>query len=111
MATPNEPKLLSFGGAGIVYQVTKDCGEAAESRGTFGYHGQKVVSLPQERKFPDMDENDIDTMIRKCWYGEYGSIKSLKFEVIRWIAGSNSVWRKPCERRNMRQDVRNASNW
>ncbi len=89
--------------------------EGAEDRGTFGYHGPRteqfaigsviyymsrgyepydnewfgddhgpeVVRLLQERQFPKVDEHDMDTIIRKCWYGEYESIRNLKSEVIR----------------------------
>ena len=89
--------------------------EAADDRGTFGYHGPRteqfaigsifyymtrgyepydnewfgedhgkmIVRLLQERKFPKVDENDIDTIIYKCWQGEFGLIESLKLDVIR----------------------------
>jgi len=46
-------------------------------------HGPEVVSLLQEKNFPNIDDNDIDTIIHKCWYGEYKWIKSLKSEVMR----------------------------
>ena len=45
-------------------------------------HGKIVVSLLQEKKFPKLYENDIDTIIHKCWHGKYGSVRSLKLEVI-----------------------------
>lgn len=89
--------------------------EAADDRGTFGYHGPRteqfaigsilyymtrgyepyenewlgedhgpmVVTLLQEKKFPKVSENNVDTIIHKCWHGEFGSIKSLKLEVNR----------------------------
>ena len=89
--------------------------EAADDRGTFGYHGPRteqfaigsifyymtrgyepydnewfgedhgkmIFRLLQERKFPKVNENNIDTIIHKCWQGEFGLIESLKLEVIR----------------------------
>ncbi|KAL9099377.1 MAG: hypothetical protein Q9163_005116 [Psora crenata] len=89
--------------------------EAAENRGTFGYHGpcteqfaigsifyymtrgyepydnewfgedhgEMVVSLFQEKKFPKVNVNGIDTIIHKCWHGEYEWVRNMKLEVIR----------------------------
>ena len=46
-------------------------------------HGNMVVSFLQAKKFPTLNDNDMDTIIHKCWHGEYGSVSSLKLEVIR----------------------------
>ena len=46
-------------------------------------HGKIIVGLLHERKFPKVSENNLDTIIHKCWQGEFGLIESLKLKVIR----------------------------
>ena len=46
-------------------------------------YGKDVVRLLQGEKFPEMDRNNTDTIVRKHWYVEYRTIKGLKFEVMR----------------------------
>lgn len=50
----------------------------------FGWkHGNVVVSLLQEKKFPELNSKEMDIIIHNCWHGKYESIKRLKIEVIR----------------------------
>ena len=66
----------------VIYYMTR--GYEPYDNEWFGEdHGKEVVSLLQERNFPKLDKNDVDTIIHKCWYGEYGLVNNLKVEVIR----------------------------
>ncbi|KAI9808738.1 MAG: hypothetical protein M1825_003890 [Sarcosagium campestre] len=48
------------------------------------HHGRMVVQLLQERKFPVLKEDDaMDTIIHKCWQGEFPLVRSLKLDLIR----------------------------
>jgi len=117
-------KLIDFDNTTEVGSVFDGCqppyarvlgDEAADDRGTFGYHGRRteqfaigsifyymtrgyepydnewfgedhgkmIVRLLHERNFPKVNENNIDTIIHKCWHGEFRLIESLKLEVIR----------------------------
>lgn len=42
-----------------------------------------VVDLLMEKKFPRLNDDATDTIINKCWHGEYESIEDLKLEVVR----------------------------
>ena len=76
------PRTEQFAIGSVIYYITR--GYEPYDNEWFGDdHGKEVVRLLQERKFPKLDKNDTDTVIYKCWYGEYRSIKNLKFEVIR----------------------------
>ena len=46
-------------------------------------HGKMVARLLQDKKVPKVNENGTDILIHECWYGEYGSVRSLELEVIR----------------------------
>ena len=46
-------------------------------------NGMVMVDRLQEKKFPRLNDDATDTIIHKCWHGEYESIKDLKLEVVR----------------------------
>ena len=76
------PRTEQFAIGSVIYYMTR--GYEPYGNEWFGNdHGKEVVRLLQERKFPKVNRNDTDTIIRKCWNGEYGLTKSLKLEVIR----------------------------
>ncbi|KAL9123565.1 MAG: hypothetical protein Q9217_007013 [Psora testacea] len=76
------PRTEQFAIGSVFYYMTR--GYEPYDNEWFGEdHGKMVVSLLQEKKFPKVKENDIDTIIHKCWHGEYGMVRSLKLEVIR----------------------------
>lgn len=76
------PRTEQFAIGSVFYYMTR--GYEPYDNEWFGQdHGPMVVSLLQRKKFPKVNENGTDTIIRKCWHGEFGSVKSVKLEVIR----------------------------
>lgn len=76
------PRTEQFAIGSVIYYMTRGY-EPYDDEWFGDDHGPQVVSLLQEKNFPNIDDNDIDTIIHKCWYGEYKWIKSLKSEVMR----------------------------
>jgi hypothetical protein len=49
-----------------------------------------VVDFLQNIRFPQFDNGEIDTIIRKCWHRKYESIKSLKIEM-NWLIRNTDI--------------------
>jgi len=76
------PRTEQFAIGSIFYYMTRDY-ELYDNEWFGENHGKMIVRLLQERKFPKVNENNIDTIIHKCWQGQFGLIESLKLEVLR----------------------------
>jgi len=76
------PRTEQFAIGSVFYYMTR--GFEPYDNEWFGRkHGNVVVSLLQEKKFPKLNDKDMDIIIHNCWHGKYESIKRLKIEVIR----------------------------
>ena len=76
------PRTEQFAIGSVIYYMTR--GYEPYDNEWFGDdHGKEIVSLLQEKRFPKVGRNNTDTIIHKCWYGNYKLIKNLKVEVIR----------------------------
>ena len=53
-------------------------------------HGPVIVDLLQKMVFPKTDDNKVDTIIRRCWHGEYDSIQRLS-ATVKLLDGVNSA--------------------
>ncbi len=83
------PRTEQFALGGIFYYMTR--GYEPYDNEWFGHdHGPKIVELLQEMKFPETGDDEIDTIIRKCWHGEYASIQALKLDVIRLTSNNDA---------------------
>ena len=76
------PRTEQFAIGSVFYYISRGY-EPYEDEWFGKDHGPMVVDLLQEKKFPRLNENATDTIIHKCWHGEYESVESLKREVIR----------------------------
>ena len=76
------PRTEQFAIGSVFYYMTRGY-EPYDNEWLGDAHGPTVVGLLQEMKFPTTDDSDFDTIIRKCWHGEYELIRSLKLEVMR----------------------------
>lgn len=77
--TPQAEKRFELGS--IFYLLTRGY-EAYENEWFGRDHGPITIELLQALKFPALDGGDIDTIIRKCWNGEYSSMKALKLDTL-----------------------------
>lgn len=76
------PRTEQFAIGSVFYYMTR--GFEPYDNEWFGRkHGNVVVSLLQEKKFPELNGKEMDTIIHNCWHGKYESIKRLEIEVIR----------------------------
>ena len=76
------PRTEQFAIGSVFYYMTRGC-EPYDNEWFGKDHGRIVVDLLQEKKFPPRNETPTDTIIHKCWHGEYESVRSLKLEVMR----------------------------
>ncbi|KAI4189954.1 MAG: hypothetical protein LQ346_005014 [Caloplaca aetnensis] len=80
------PRTEQFAIGSVMYYLTRGF-EVYDGDGQwFGKgHGPKVVGLLQKRVFPPTGEEEVDGVIRGCWYGRFESIQRLKEEVMRVV--------------------------
>lgn len=68
----------------VFYYMT--CGYEPYGNEWFGQdHGPRMVDLLQAMEFPETGDSNIDTIIRKRWFGEYTFIHALNSDVM-WLA-------------------------
>ena len=75
------PEAERFQLGSIFYLLTRGF-EPYENEWFGRDHGPITIDLLQALKFPALDGGDIDTIIRKCWNGEYPSMKALKLDTL-----------------------------
>ncbi|KAI9851630.1 MAG: hypothetical protein M1838_003224 [Thelocarpon superellum] len=93
------PRTEQFAIGSILYFLTR--GFEPYDNEWFGkHHGPKTVDLLQEMKFPETDGGEFDMVIRKCWFGKYGSVQELNQDVIQ-LARDTDV----CLAQSMQEDV------
>ncbi|KAI9813899.1 MAG: hypothetical protein M1832_006046 [Thelocarpon impressellum] len=73
------PRTEQFAIDSIIYLLTRGFELYDEWFGPD--HGPRVVTLLQEMKFPPTTDDAIDSIIRRCWTGRYGSIRALHKDV------------------------------
>ncbi len=75
------PQAERFELGSIFYLLTRGY-EPYENEWFGRDHGPITIELLQAKKFPALDRGDIDAIIRKCWNGEYLSMKALKLDTL-----------------------------
>ena len=75
------PQAERFALGSIFYLLTRGY-EPYENEWFGRDHGPITIELLQAMKFPALNGGEIDTIIRKCWNGEYSSMKALKLDTL-----------------------------
>ena len=75
------PRTEQFAIGSVIYTITRGF-EPYENQWLGEDHSAMIVDLLQAKVFPTTDNSEIDGIVRKCWDGNYSSIRNLHTEVM-----------------------------